>query len=227
MTSWRQSFARATSWSRRSYTLGAWLTRWLAERVKPMLRESTHHAYQAIVAKHLTPALGSITLQALRPGHVTQYCLERHGKLSRATLELHRTILTSALKSAMKDGLVAENVASLAEGMPKKKERREDVKSHCWTPEEAAQFLRAATSWYRRHRRCLPWDRSRGRRKGELLGLPWSAVNLDAGTVTHVVAARLGHAAVGTTLETYAHALPSHGKQAARTIGSLLWAAQK
>jgi integrase len=46
---------------------------------------------------------------------------------------------------------------------------------------------------------------------------------LAAGEPVHVVAARLGHAKVTTTLETYAHALPSHGQAAALRMGRLLY----
>ena len=45
---------------------------------------------------------------------------------------------------------------------------------------------------------------------------------LAAGEPVHVVAARVGHAKVTTTLETYAHALPSHGKAAASRLGAIL-----
>lgn len=45
---------------------------------------------------------------------------------------------------------------------------------------------------------------------------------LQAGEPVHVVAKRLGHARVQTTLDTYAHVLPDMQKQAAATIGGLL-----
>jgi integrase len=45
---------------------------------------------------------------------------------------------------------------------------------------------------------------------------------LRAGEPVHVVAKRLGHARVETTLENYAHVLPDMQRQAAATIGGLL-----
>ena len=45
---------------------------------------------------------------------------------------------------------------------------------------------------------------------------------LAAGEPVHVVSARLGHSKVITTLETYAHALPSHGRAAAARLGAIL-----
>lgn len=45
---------------------------------------------------------------------------------------------------------------------------------------------------------------------------------LQAGEPIHVVAKRLGHARIQTTLDTYAHVLPDMQKQAAATIGNLI-----
>lgn len=45
---------------------------------------------------------------------------------------------------------------------------------------------------------------------------------LQAGEPVHVVAQRLGHARVQTTLDTYAHVLPDMQRQAAATLGNLL-----
>jgi integrase len=50
---------------------------------------------------------------------------------------------------------------------------------------------------------------------------------LQNGTALHVVAGRIGHADVSTTLNIYAHYLPSADKLAADTIGSVLDQAQK
>jgi integrase len=329
-------------------TVGAWLDTWLAERVKPSLRPSTYESYAATVKKHLVPALGSIPLQALRPGQLTKYYLERQ-TLSRATLDVHHSIISSALKSAMKQGLLTRNVATLAEGRPKAKSSREDAKKHCWTAEQAVAFLAAADAAGPQLSALFALALDSGMRKGELLALPWSAVDLAtctvkidrtlleagreprfgptktgaprtvditpetvnrlvehkkaqaelkmrnrvayhdlglvfakewgdvygregslglplqannfgerefarvlkaagpgvprikvhglrhtsatlllaAGVPPHLVAARLGHSKVATTLEVYAHALPGHGQQAARTIGSLLYGTGK
>lgn len=48
---------------------------------------------------------------------------------------------------------------------------------------------------------------------------------LAAGESVHVVAHRLGHASPKETLDTYAHALPPHGRNAARRLGAVLYGA--
>lgn len=49
-----------------------------------------------------------------------------------------------------------------------------------------------------------------------------ATLQLRAGVDLHVVSARLGHASVAFTLDTYAHVLPSQGKAAASLVGGLV-----
>jgi integrase len=163
-------------------TLGEWLDLWLKERVKPALRDGTYRAYAAHVRVHLKPALGHLLLQELRAGHLTQYYSQ--SPLSRATLDVQHAVLSKALKSAARDNLVARSVTPDAEGRPKARDGREDAKRHCWTIDEARAFLKAADAAGPQLAALFHLGLDSGCRKGELLGLPWVAVNLDAGTVT-------------------------------------------
>jgi len=165
-------------------TLGEWLTLWLAETVKPARRLNTYIAYNSIVTGHLVPALGTISLQALRPGHLKQYYAERREQLSGATLQLHHAILSNALKSAVRQGLVTRNVASLVDGVPRAQNGREDAKQHCWTIDETRTFLAAAKQAGPQLSALFALALDTGMRKGELCGLKWNDVDLDAGRVT-------------------------------------------
>jgi integrase len=84
------------------------------------------------------------------------------------------TILCSALTNAVTEELIPKNVASLAHAS---KPRARRVKP--WTAEEARQFLESAKrdqdSLYAAYVLILVM----GLRKGEGVGLPWPAVNLD------------------------------------------------
>src|SRR5215470_3349155 len=51
-------------------TLGEWLQTWLWEYKAPRVRPATFAGYEMIVRRHLTPALGHIALQDLRPEHI-------------------------------------------------------------------------------------------------------------------------------------------------------------
>jgi len=46
---------------------------------------------------------------------------------------------------------------------------------------------------------------------------------LQAGTPMHVIAERLGHSKITTTLQTYAHVLPDMQKDAATPLGTALY----
>ena len=121
-------------------------------------------------------------MQSLRAGHLTAYYAK--SRLSRATLDIHHAILSRALKSAQRERLITHNVAADAEGRPKARERREDAKRHCWTADEARKFLEAADAAGPQLAALCALALDSGMRKGELLALPWSAVDLDAATVT-------------------------------------------
>src|SRR5689334_22992621 len=58
-------------------TFGEWLTTWLKETVAPTRRPSTRRAYEALIKKHIEPALGAVRLQALRPGHLQAYYADK------------------------------------------------------------------------------------------------------------------------------------------------------
>src|SRR5438874_10397327 len=99
-------------------TLGEWLTEWLEKSVKPTKRIQTYGTYKSVVTANLTPALGHIRLQALKPVDVQQYYAS-HATLAPATVGLHHAVLSASLRSAVKNGLVTRNVASLADGKPR------------------------------------------------------------------------------------------------------------
>jgi integrase len=86
------------------------------------------------------------------------------------------TILCSALTNAVTEELIPKNVASVAH-VSKPRKRR--VKP--WTAEEARQFLKSAKRDQDPLYAAYVLILVMGLRKGEMVGLPWSAVNLDRG----------------------------------------------
>jgi integrase len=101
--------------------------------------------------------------------------------LSPTTLEQHHTLLHSALKAAQLQGLVQRNVASLGIGKPHRPEAREEVFHHCWEVEEARQFITAAKDLGPQPAAFYTLALDRGARKGELRGLQWKDIDLEAG----------------------------------------------
>jgi integrase len=173
-------------------TVAEWLRRWLKESVEPAKRTSTVVRYTGIIENHIIPVLGGIRLQALRPGHVESYFAVKRAetnvegsktKLGNGSLGLHRVVLFSALKKAVRAGIVPRNIVELVDGVPRVQRQHDDLLRRCWAPDEALRFLAAAkasgpqdVAFYRVALEC-------GLRKGELCGLQWSDLDLDACTL--------------------------------------------
>jgi integrase len=81
---------------------------------------------------------------------------------------------------------VQRNVASLVIGKPHRPEGREDVLQHCWEVEEARKFITAAKQMGAQPAAFYTLALDSGARKGELCGLKWTEIDLDAGTMSIV-----------------------------------------
>jgi integrase len=173
-------------------TLGAFLTDWLENTVKRTVRPATYRGYESKLRMHVLPTLGSMALVKLTPQRLNAFFNEKlratpitraknqkmtERQLSPQTVKHVRAILRAALNDALKWGLVHRNVATLVDG-PTVSYREVDVP----TPEEARNLLQAGEG----HRLgtlftlCL----ATGLRQGEALGLRWSDVDLESGSVS-------------------------------------------
>jgi integrase len=158
-------------------TVGEYLTRWLADSVKDTVRQRTYERYESIVRVHLVPAIGRIKLKALTPAHVRGLYRDRldSGLSPRSVLHIHRT-LYSGLNQAVSDGLIPRNAAGTVRPPRPRKEEirplgREQVRTFLDTVSGdrlEALYVVAVTA---------------GLRRGELQGLKWDDVDLEAGTI--------------------------------------------
>jgi integrase len=166
-------------------TLGAWLTEWPDTTIKPPnKRLHTSETYKSVITRHLIPALGHLWLPQVKPTDFKRYY--NAFTLSPTTLEQHHTLLHSALKAAQLQGLVQRNVAALVVGKPYWPEGREDVLLHCWEAKEARRFIAAAKELGLLQAAFYSLALDSGARKGELCGLKWTDIDLDAGTMAFV-----------------------------------------
>src|SRR5579884_2149110 len=96
--------------------LGDYLIYWLeATRKPPMKRTSTYVTYHTVIAGHLVPELGHIYLNKLTPQDVQAFYARKLGQgLKPGYVNLMHRVLRCALGEAVKWGLVARNVATLA-----------------------------------------------------------------------------------------------------------------
>jgi integrase len=159
-------------------TVAQFLARWMEDSVKPTVRERTYESYAATTKLHIVPSIGRIALDKLTPQDVQRMMSDamRRG-LSAASAGYTRRVLRIALNQAMRWNLIVRNVAALAE--PPRAARHE---IRPLTVDQARHFL--DTMKGDRLEALYTVATALGMRKGEIFGLRWQDVDLDAQTLT-------------------------------------------
>ncbi|HLH70959.1 MAG TPA: tyrosine-type recombinase/integrase [Candidatus Dormibacteraeota bacterium] len=159
----------------RAPTLAEHGRRWLGQcRVRP----KTLHRYAELL-RYALPSLGHLQLTKLEAHHVgTLLTRLRDGGLSARTCNHVRSVLRNLLNQAKREGLVQRNVAELARPLP-----LEDVREGTTLSAEQVRMLLSVAE---HHRDGPLWvlALATGARQSELVGLRWSDVDLERGTVT-------------------------------------------
>ncbi|MFF2273572.1 tyrosine-type recombinase/integrase [Agromyces sp. NPDC058136] len=160
----------------KSWTVGAYAEHWLANGVSA-LRPATQSNYAWVLRKYVVPTVGDIRLERLTPAHVRKL----HGAVlsmgvSVRTTQLAHAVLRSMLAEAVREELITRNVGTLV-----RQPKLEKVEQLAWSPEEAARFGLASKP-HRLHA-LFELAYSVGLRRGELLGLRWSDVDLETNMI--------------------------------------------
>jgi integrase len=150
------------------------------------VRPNTFESYERLVRRHLIPRVGHLYLHQLGPGHLSAMYTDLHdngrldggGGLSARTVQYLHVILSKALSDAVAEGRLPRNVAQLKtvrERLP----RGGGHDMTTWTGGQLASFLEGL----RGDRLEVPvlLAATTGLRRGEVLGLRWSDLDLDGG----------------------------------------------
>lgn len=160
-------------------TLAQWLELWMESEIEPSRADTTIGGYRNIIRRHLVPALGAVELSALTPEHINGYYrwLSAERSLSPNTIRKHHVLLNTALNWACRQGALAANPVQRA--VPPRATSSDAV---YYTPARLDRLLREVEG----HPLELPVKLAcfLGLRRGEILGLRWRDVELQAGLVS-------------------------------------------
>lgn len=157
-------------------TVGEWLDIWTSDYCTHTT-ETTLRKYKGLVKSLYKPRIGAIKLLKLMPIHVQRMATQliNEGK-SAATVRNYTVILGAALQSAIDAGLIKENPTAKVR-LPRETKKKLNIVDR----ENIPAFIEAAQSTRYPNEICFMI--LTGLRLGELRGLRWDDIDLDAGTV--------------------------------------------
>lgn len=158
-------------------TVGQFVSYWLKDVLPKTVSEGSEETYSRLLRLYVLPAVGQIPLAKLAPADITRMLRTMEGKgLSAATQNSARKVLGRVLRRAMQEELINRNVVSIVDGPRLNREERRAL-----TPEQARVLLKAMAP--DRLGAAYTLSLTLGLRRGEVLGLRWADLDLDAGTV--------------------------------------------
>jgi integrase len=168
-----------------SLKVGEWLDSWLSDCLKPLvdagkMAHSTYVRYRGIVDKHLKPALGHRKLKDLTRAEVRKLYASKGETLSPRSVDYIHVTLQTALSRAVRDDLIYRNVAEGERPRSSRERRSDGVKA--LSPVQVRALLGAARGT--RNEALYVVALHTGLRQGELLGLRWTDIDLEAGKLS-------------------------------------------
>lgn len=164
---------------------------WLPEKKSEGISANTYRAYRQAVEQWIVPRIGGVKIGAVTPKMVTELIetlrttpsLKCENGLSTRSVQIAVGALKAAYRSATAAGLLGRNPLANV-----KTPRARSPKMRFWTADQARTFLEAT----RDDRFGWAWALllTRGPRRGEVCGMRWHDVDLNA-KAWHVVRARI------------------------------------
>jgi len=162
----------------RKVTVEGWLKKYLDVYCRDR-EQTTLDGYRNYIYKHIIPELGKVKLAELKPLHIQKfYNSEREKGFKNKTILQEHRIMHRAFKKAVVDGLMARNPCDGVD-IPSPEEYEPTI----YTEEQFAKLLQKLKG--HRMEAIILLAGMCGLRRGELLGLSWGDIDLDA-AVLHI-----------------------------------------
>ena len=167
-------------------TFGQWVKDSWLPMIRTRIKPSTYDSYRSNMQTHVLPAIGQRGLQQLTAPMLNALYADliskggERGPLSPKTVRYIHTTIHKALADAVDAGVIGVNVAERAK--PPRPNRLRAQRIECWEPDELATFLSAVQG----DRLEAAWRVAAmtGMRRGEVLGLRWGDVDLEAARIS-------------------------------------------
>jgi len=162
----------------KNLTVSEYLDRFLEDVQHGSVRESTYSRDKYLITNHVKPTLGRVKLKNLSAMHLQRLYREKQDAgLSASTVQKVHHILHKALAQAVRWDLIARNPTDNVKApTPTPKEM------HPLSAEEASMLLEATQG--DRLKALYVLAVTTGMRRGELLGLKWSDIDLEYGRLS-------------------------------------------
>ncbi|ACO46016.1 site-specific integrase [Deinococcus deserti] len=184
-------------------TVNTLIEEWLDGKAQEVSAR-TASIYRGVFLRHIRPRIGGTKVRALDAARLKGFYtdLRRDTDLERTRVQIH-LVLRQALDHAVLTGVILSNPAKVVRPATAKAVRREALADAgdvpAWTHEEASKLFAVAMEDRSPFGWAVALGLQTGLRRGELLGLKWSAVDLAGKTLKVVgnLTENDGHRAVG------------------------------
>jgi integrase len=161
-------------------TVEGYLNNWIDIHAKDEgISPTTEQGYRIYISKHVNPILGKILLNELRPLQIEAFYKKekKKGYSEKTILQIHR-IMHKAFRTAVKNGIMHQNVCDLIDKVPSP----DPYKINVYNQDKFNDLLDAVKGTYFELPVLLAGGC--GLRRGEVLGLRWNDIDFENSTIT-------------------------------------------